>query len=194
MSNYNDIKQHWAAREIPVAPEDAITSIIEQSKTIRKKQVIGQIVLGITSIILIVFFFYVSAYKNQTVFLGLGIMIGSLLLRIGIEFFAMVKKSNLPSNFDMKQFNQELISFYKRRRYIHFIITPALFVSYILGFRMLLPTFEQELSYGFYTYIHISSWFIFAGLAVLIGVQIRKELALLMDLRHGFEDYQVDND
>ena len=59
---------------------------------------------------------------------------------------------------------------------------------------MLLPTFEQELSYGFYTYIHISSWFIFAGLAVLIGVQIRKELALLMDLRHGFEDYQVDND
>lgn len=187
MSNFNEIKQQWAAREIPSASENQFKDIIEKSKRIRKKQQIGQLVLGTTSLVLILFFFYISAYKNATVFLGLGIMIGSLLLRITIEFFAMVKKSHFPADKDMKAFNQELIRFYKRRRFIHFIVTPVLFGSYIVGFIMLLPSFKEALSSGFYTYIFVSSWFVFIGLAVLIGVQIRKELALLGELREGVE-------
>ena len=182
MSNFDDIKQQWAGREIPLAPENQLKSIIEKSKRIRKKQLIGQVVLGITALVLILFFFYISAYKNATVFLGLGIMIGSLLLRIGIEFFAMVKKSHFPADKDMTQFNQDLIRFYKRRRYIHFIVTPVLFGSYIIGFMMLLPSFKEALSSGFYTYIIVSSVFIFLALAILIGVQIRKELGLLREL------------
>lgn len=182
MSDYNDIKKQWAAREIPHMSKRATETIIQKSNSIRRKQRIGQIVLAITSVILILFFFYISAYKNAVVFLGLGIMIGSLLLRIAIEFFAMVKKENFPADRDMKKFNQDLITFYRRRKYIHYIVTPALFISYILGFVMLLPSFKESLSSGFYLYILASSVVIFIALAVLIGVQVRRELRLLSEL------------
>ena len=183
MSNFNDIKQQWAVREIPMPPDHGFNKVIESSNVLRNKQMIGQIVLGITVLILLGFFFYISAYKNNTVFLGLGIMIGSLVLRIGIEFFTVIKKSNLPADKDMKSFTHELIRFYKGRRYLHFLVTPLLFASYIFGFILLLPSFKQALSPGFYTYIFISSWLIFLALAILIGYQIRKELILLKDLK-----------
>lgn len=182
MNNFNELKQQWAAREIPSAPGNQFKDIIEKSKRIHKKQLIGQVVLGASVLVLILFFFYISAYKNSTLFWGLGIMIGSLLLRIGIEFMAMIKKSHLPADKAMKAFNRELAGFYKRRKYIHFIITPLLFGTYIFGFLMLLPLFKEALSSGFYRYIVVSSVFIFLALAILIGVQIRKELGLLREL------------
>lgn len=182
MSNFDNIKQEWAKREIPLASESEFNSILQKTNNIRKKQRTGQIVLSLTVLILIVFFFYISAYKNSQVFLGLSIMIGSLLLRIGIEFFSVIKKTQLPADQDLKTYTQELLRFYKRRKYIHFIITPFLFISYILGFLMLLPGFKQEFSFGFYNYILISSTIIFIALAVLIAYQIRKELKLLKEL------------
>ncbi|HLW31359.1 MAG TPA: hypothetical protein VKX40_03785 [Aequorivita sp.] len=182
MSNFDNLKQQWAQREIPLPNENEFNRIIEKSKSIRKKQRIGQIVLTTTVLVLIAFFFYISAYKNSQVFLGLGIMIGSLVLRIGIEFLAMIKKAQLPPDRDMKSYTHKLIEFYKQRKYIHFIITPVLFLSYIIGFLMLLPSFKQELSAGFYTYIVISSSLIFTALAILISYQIVKELNLLKEL------------
>lgn len=183
MSNFNDIKQQWATRQIPQPPTNQFMEIVEKSNQIRKKQWIGQMVLAVTSILLIAFFFYISAHKNPMVFMGLGVMIGSLLLRIGIEFFAMIKKNYFPADKDMKAFNGALLRFYKRRRFIHFVVTPLLFISYIFGFMMLLPSFKLTFSTGFYTYILISSCFVFIGLAILIGVQIHKELELLRSLR-----------
>ena len=186
MSNFNDIKQEWAARNIPSAPENDYKGIIEKSKRIHTKQLIGQVVLGVTVLILILFFFYISAYKNATVFLGLGMMIGSLVLRIGIEFLSMIKKTHIAADKDMKAFNRELITYYTRRKVIHYLITPLLFGCYVAGFIMLLPSFKESLSAGFYTYIIVSSVFIFIGLAVLIGVQIRKELGVLRELHLDF--------
>ncbi len=182
MNNFENIKQQWSERNIPQYAEKDFSGIIEKSKSIRKKQIIGQWVLGITVIILIAFFFYISAFKNNTVFLGLGIMIGSLLLRIGIEFLAMIKKNHFPAGWDMKSYTNKLILFYNRRKYIHFIITPILFLTYIIGFSMLLPSFKLEFSGGFYTYILISSTTIFIALAILIAYQIWKELKLLQTL------------
>lgn len=185
MSNFDTIKQQWSQREIPTPNENGFKSIIEKSNSIRSKQRTGQFVLGITVLVLMAFFYYISAHKNSQVFLGLGIMIGSLLLRIGIEFTSIIKKTHLPADRDVKSYTKKLIVFYKRRKYIHFIITPFLFLSYILGFLMLLPSFKTEFSTGFYTYILVSSTVVFIALAVLIGYQIRKELRLLKELMEG---------
>src|SRR5699024_1848600 len=101
---------------------------------------------------------------------------------IGIEFFSIVKKTHLSADIDMKSHTKELIQFYSRRKLIHFIVTPGLFLSYILGFILLLPYFKQYFSSGFYTYILTSSGFIFVALGILIYIQIRKELRLLKEL------------
>lgn len=182
MSNFNTIKQQWEQREIPLPQEDAFLRIIEQSKSIRNKQRIGQWVLVITVLVLIGFYYYISAHKNSQLFIGLGIMISSLLLRIGVEFMAMIKKTYLPADRDLKTYTKQLIKFYSKRKYIHFILTPILFISYIIGFLMLLPSFKQEFSVGFYTYILVSASVVFIGLAVLIGYQIKKELRVLEEL------------
>lgn len=182
MSNFKNIQQQWAARQIPTASEKEFNWIIEKSKKIRKKQQIGQWVLGSTAIILFWFFFYISAHKNSQVFIGLGIMIGSLCLRMMIEFLAMIKKDNYHADLDMKSYYGKLIKFYKRRKLIHFLVTPILFLSYIAGFLMLLPGFKQEFSTGFYLYILISSSALFTALAALIIYQIWKELRLLKEI------------
>lgn len=193
MSNFDIIKQEWATRKTPATSEKEWKDILDKSKNIHKKQQIGQVVLGITALVLILFFIYVSAYKFATVFLGLGIMIGSLLLRIGIEFFAMVKKSYLPVDEAMKMYNGKLIKYYRQRKVTHFIVTPILFGSYIVGFILLLPSFKESLSSGFYTYILISSCFIFIALALLIGTQIKKELSLFRELKRGSLEQNSEN-
>lgn len=187
MSNFDNIKHQWTDRQIPSGPEKGYTSILEKSKKIHKKQLIGQWVLGITAAILIWFFFYISAYNNSQVFIGLGIMIGSLCLRIGIEFMSLIKKEHLPSDLALTDFRNAQIKFYKRRRIIHFWVTPILFISYIVGFLMLLPGFEEEFSSGFYRYILISSTIVFIALGFLISNQIIKELRLLRELMQEAE-------
>ena len=83
----------------------------------------------------------------------------------------------------MKTYVSELNRFYEGRKYLHFIVTPVLFVSYIFGFSMLLPLFEKEFSYGFYNYILFSSGIVFLVLAVFIGFHIYKELRGIRELR-----------
>lgn len=182
MNNFDELKKQWEQREIPAPPEGGSDEIIRKSRYLHKKQLIGQAVLGSTVLLLLLFFFYVSAYRNSTAFWGLWLMMGSLLLRMGIEGLSMVKRRKFAVGAAMTDFNRELISYYKARKYIHFLLTPLLFAAYIGGFLMLLPIFEQQLSAGFYTYIFYSSWVIFFALAVLIVVQIRKELEILRSL------------
>lgn len=182
MTDFKDLQKQWTERSIPQPSENDFNNILKKSKSIRKKQWIGQIVLITTALILIGFFFYITAYNNTQVFIGLGIMIGSLLLRIGLESLYIIKKTHLSSDKDMKSYTKELIQFYRRRKLLHFLVTPMLFVSYILGFQLLLPYFKLVFSDGFYIYIVVSSWVIFAALAVLIGSQIWKELKLIKEL------------
>lgn len=182
MDNFKDIKRQWAERQPLFEPETGFKEIIEKSKQLKKKQRISQIVLGVTVVILLLFFFYVSAYKNTQVFWGLGIMMGSLVIRMIIEYFSIQKMEKIPSHENMKHYNQKLISYYKGRKFIHFLVTPLLFGIYIFGFILLLPSFEISLSPGFYTYILVSSVFVFVALAILIMVQVIKELNILRKL------------
>lgn len=183
MNNFDDIKQQWLKREVPSQPAQRFQEIMERTVQLRKKQRVTQIVLGLTAIVLILFFFYISAYKNSQTFWGLGIMIGSLFIRIALEFGSILKKEKLPLDKDMLHYNKKLEAYYNRRKQLHFIITPLLFAGYILGFILLLPSFKENLSSGFYTYILFSSVMVFVGLAALIFVQIRKELHILKTIR-----------
>ncbi|MDT0648264.1 hypothetical protein RM545_16345 [Zunongwangia sp. F260] len=183
MNNFSDIKKQWQRREVSLEPETGVKDIIKKSKYLQKKQRIGQVVLSVTVAILVLFFFYISAYKNSEVFHGLGIMIGSLVIRICLEYFSRTKLKKLPSYRNMNYYNQQLISYYQNRKYLHSLITPLLFAAYVAGFLMLLPSFKEGLSPGFYTYILFSSGFVFLFLAVFIAIQIREELRILKDLK-----------
>ncbi|MFL9836179.1 hypothetical protein ABS768_01635 [Flavobacterium sp. ST-75] len=183
MNSYDEIKNQWDKRNVPPTPEKGVEEIIKKFAVILKKQRISQMVLGCTIVVLIGFFFYISAYSHIQLLLGLSVMIGSLLIRVLLEYGTTIKKAKLPFGSSMAAYNEKLIAYYSARRRIHYYITPILFVSYVLGFVWLLPLFRQNLSSGMYSYILWSSIFIFAVLAVLIGVQIKRELSVLKKLK-----------
>lgn len=193
MNDFENIKTKWTQGQKAFDSETGYKEILKKSKQIRKKQRIGQIVLGATVILLLFFFFYVSAYNNTRAFWGLGMMMGSLTIRIVMEYYSIQKLSKIPPYKKMKDYNQKLITYYTSRKLIHFLVSPLLFGSYVFGFILLLPVFEKKLSQGFYTYILWSSVFIFIGLAILIGVQIRKELLILKQLKKEITTVSIDS-
>ena len=182
MNDFQHIKKQWQNHKTPLPMKNS-DEIIAKSQGINRKQRLTKIILGITVLLLIAFFFYVSAYKNTRAFWGLGLMIGSLCIRIIMEYASGLKKESFPLYQSMLAFNKQLVQYYKSRRKIHYLWTPLLFATYILGFLLLLPIFKQQLSAGFYIYIIISSIIIFIALAVLIGTQIIKELKIIKSLQ-----------
>lgn len=185
MKNFNDIKSAWSEREIPRAPEDGAQNIVRKVRFIKKKQIMGQAVLSTTVMILIWFFFYISAFNDRQVSLGLIIMVGALLLRIVVEFIFRMKLIKFRTESSIVVFQEQIERYFKSRLWIHLLVTPILFVSYLIGFILLLPAFKENLSSGFYTYILISSVVIFIVLAIFIGYHAKKELKLLKSMNPG---------
>jgi len=183
MTAFEDLKSQWKDQSQPKTPNDGVETILNKIKFIGKQQRITNVVLGITSFILIGFFFYVSAYNYPTVTIGLLLMIGSLALRIGLEYFSMraLKTMNVSTN--VETFRQRMIRYYKRRTKVHFIITPLLIALYCVGFIMLLPSFKESLSDGFYNYIIVSSIVVFLVLSLFIAREIKRELGNLKELQ-----------
>ena len=187
MKDYDKLKQQWAGRPVPPRPEQGGQLILKQFKQLRTKHIIMQVVLGVTVLVLLFFFFYISAYQFTRVYLGLGIMMGALVIRILLEQSSMLRKNKLPIQEDMHTYNRKLEAYYHKRKQLHFLMTPLLFGGYIAGFVMLLPSFRASLSPGFYTYIVFSSLVVFVGLAVLIITQIRRELSILKSLQEALK-------
>lgn len=179
MNEFNDIKSKWVQRPLPQMPKEGYKDILKNSLYIKRKQRIGQIILMITIAVLIYFFFYISAFKNSTLTLGISLMVSTLLFRVIVEFFSQTKLKNLAPTLQAKAFNEKLLAYYQSRLYIHYLLTPLLFIGYVIGFIIMLPLFKLHLSPGFYQYIIISACLTFIFLIVLIAFQISKELRLM---------------
>ncbi|MDT0691890.1 hypothetical protein RM549_19015 [Salegentibacter sp. F188] len=136
------------------------------------------IVFGAVILLLGLFFFLISTYISSKTSRGLGIMTGTLVMRICLEF-VLIRKKRFPVNEAPKHYKQKMTIYYENRRYMHFIISPLLLAAYIYGFAMLLSILKQELLEEFYIYLTYALWIVFFGLTVLIGLQLRKELKIL---------------
>ncbi len=183
MINFEDLKTQWAKQPEAKAPENGTKSIVVKINAMRKKQLITNIVLVATLLVLIGFFFYVMAYRDQVVLWGLVTMMGALLLRIVIEIRGVRVLSKLNSGLDVQQFKMRMIRFYQQRKAVHLVLTPLVLLAYCWGFVRLLPAFKANLSAGFYTYILVSSVVLIVFFTFFIGNHVRKELKILKSLK-----------
>ncbi|MGB7394384.1 MAG: hypothetical protein WA913_08330, partial [Pricia sp.] len=181
--SFEDLKSQWKGQSQPETPIDGANQIVRKMDFIKKKQRIMNVVLGITALILIGFFFYVSAYRNQTVFLGLLLMLLALAIRIGIEIFSLRKLNTMDVMKDVGKFRRQMLTYYTNRKKVHFVATPFSVLMYCAGFMMLLPAFKASLSSGFYTYIVVSSIVLLVVLVLFIAFQIKKEMNILQELK-----------
>ena len=183
MTAFEDLKSQWENQSQPEPPKDGTKQILNKVANLKKKQRIANVVLAITGVVLIAFFFYVSAYKVQSVMIGLLMMIGALAARIGLEISSIrtLKKLNVATT--AEKFKDQMIGYYKGRKNVHFILTPLVILIYCVGFIMLLPAFEQNLSAGFYKYIVVSSIVLLFLLGLFIAREIKKEMLILKELK-----------
>lgn len=183
MTAFEDLKSEWENQDQLEIPKDGAKRILEKIEVVQKKQCITNIVLAFTGIVLIAFFFYISAYKFQAVMIGLLLMIGALVIRIGLEFSSIRTLKNLNVSSTVEKFKQQMIGYYKGRTKIHFAATPIIILIYCTGFVMLLPAFKENLSSGFYNYIIISSIVVLLVLCLYIAREAKKELLVLKELK-----------
>jgi len=184
MTEFENLKSHWAKQKQTDTPENGSQTIVRKTTSIKRKQVLTNLILISTLAVLILFFFYVSAYNSSRATLGLGIMISVLAIRIVLEIFSIRQLNRLKFDLETAMFKQKISNYYKRRIRTHYIFTPIIIAAYSFGFILLLPLFKESLSSGFYLYIKISAIFVLIGLVTLIGVQVKKELSALKGIKN----------
>lgn len=184
MTEFKDLKSKWEQQPEVEVPSNGLEDIIKKISFLKYKQRIGNVVLLTTVSILIGFFFYINAYSNGLVTFALSLMIGSLLIRVILEYVSIKKLNQLDVTTNTSTFSAIMTRYYKRRINIHYIFTPIIMLLYITGFVILLPFFKSSLSEGFYTYILVSSICILVIMVFFIGRQIQKELHILKQIKH----------
>lgn len=182
MTNFENLKSQWENQPKLKTPDNGSKIVIEKVAFLKRKQRITNFVLSITAIILLGFFFYITAYNNTKVTMALLLMFGAVLVRIIVEQLSIKKLYRLDVTTNNTTFKQKMVSYYKSRINTHYVITPILIILYITGFMILMPYFKQGLSTGFYTYIQVSGFMTLLVLVFLIGKQIAKEIKILKGL------------
>lgn len=182
MKDFENLKSQWESQPEMEAPNNGVKLIIEKMTRIKNKQRITNVVLSITVLVLIGFFFYISAYSNFIVTSALILMAGSLLIRVFTENLSIRKLKRINVTTDAVTFKNKISEYYKKRIQTHYILTPIIILFYSIGFVILLPYFKEALSSWFYTYIQVSAIVVLIVLGFFIRKQILKELEILKGL------------
>jgi hypothetical protein len=180
---FKNIKSEWENQPLKEAPKRGLEMVKKKVNAIKNKQKITNIVLTITVLVIAGFFMYISAYKEPKVRFSLLLMMGAVVIRIVIEIYSRKKLRKLSVVSNLQRFKKNLTSYYKKRKVVHYIITPLLIFIYSYGFVLLLPFFKASLSSGFYNYIKTSSIVLLVVFCSFIYFQIKKELLALKELQ-----------
>ena len=187
MTDFNDIQQLWDQQDLsaraPLHPQEIIRLAERNTRAVKAKHrwTIG--ILLMTVLFLIVYFVTYTDFTINRFFAGLSLMIIALVVRLAVEWVSYTNFQRIDIRSDLKTYSERVAKFYTGRKKIHFIVTPLMVLTYIIGFILLLPIFRQIFSYGFYLYIVISGTIFFIGFVAFVVKGIKKERALLMALR-----------
>lgn len=127
--------------------------IVRKARKQRNGQIQTIVILFLTFISVVVYGLFYSPPKWSDFSLGLTLMALSLFVRISFEYITLYLKEKKITTLNGTEFQIFIKKYYKKRIFIHYIITPIVFILYIVGFTLLLPFFKQSFSHGFYLYI-----------------------------------------
>ncbi len=190
MTDFNDIQHIWNLQAAPAAPDSAavINQAQKNAAAIRARHrgtiaLLSLTVLGLTAYCTVYFQTMFSPF-----FVGLALMIGSLLLRVLLEYLSYRRFRRIDIHADFSTYTTRITSFYTKRRRINYVLTPLLLLLYMGGFLILLTVFRKVFAHGFYVYIVISGTLFFVFFAWLLTQQVKREMQLLDFLREVKEE------
>ncbi|EDP96999.1 hypothetical protein U8527_01620 [Kordia algicida OT-1] len=181
---FKDIQNIWQQQSGETTLPD-FEPAKQNLRQLRKKQQISKIILAITGIVLIAFFFYISAYKYSGPLLGMSLLIGVVLVRVYIEIKSQQQLKKISVLLSLEDFKAQLINYYQKRKNLAFRTIPILLIIYNIGILIMMYYFYQYLSRGFFYYIVISYLVSFAVLFYFIRKQVLNELSILKNLQES---------
>jgi heme/copper-type cytochrome/quinol oxidase subunit 2 len=186
MTEFNTIQEIWNSQSDTKPKQNAsdlIAKAEEQTKTLKHNHYWTIGIISVTVFILLFYFFWTNSHQFNSLTIGLSIMIVMLIVRIILEINSTAKLKSIKPDLSLTDYSQKVKTFYEGRKKIHLILTPIIYISYFLGFTMLLPTFKVNFSNGFYLYCLVSGYGFFFVFGYFLIRQIRKELKLIEFLK-----------
>lgn len=186
MTEFNNIQEIWNSQSDDKSNTTAsalIAKAKEHTKTLKRNHYWTIGIISVTVFILLFYFFWTNSHQFNSLTIGLIVMIGMLLFRIILEINSSTKLKNIKPDLSLIDYSQQVKTFYEWRKKIHLILTPIIYISYFIGFTMLLPAFKANFSNGFYIYCLISGYGFFFVFGYSLIKQIKKELKLIEFLK-----------
>ena len=190
MSDFKSLQSIWTNQEVEI--QKPSEEVIRESNRLQRKLINGKrwtvAILSTTILICVSFMLYISAYKFTQVFIGIGLMISSLSVRVVIELVSMQRFQKIKEIVSFRECSKDLLKFYQWRKRVSFVFVPIIFALYVIGFIMLLPSFKESLSTGFYNYILFSGIGILLFFVFYIRKQVLSEIQIIKQLTEKFSD------
>lgn len=182
MTEFNEIQDLWNLQnqsKLNLDAAELIAKSEKNNKILRRNHYGTLAIISVTTLILVYYFFWVNAHHMNGLTLGLSIMIVMLISRIVLELNSAQKLKAIHPDLTVLEYTGKVKTFYQWRKKIHFIFTPIIYISYFIGFTLLLPSFKASFSAGFYLYCLISGYGFFFVFGYFLIQQIKKEMQIL---------------
>lgn len=183
----NELKEIWRSAKGNTSHVNiSIDRLIEKAELKRRKTLsahYGNIgILTLVAIMIILCFRFFFPFQEALARTGIGLMIGGLIIRIGIEMFSIMKSKKIRISDTTAQATDDTIAFYQFRKKIHGPVTLIIVVLYIIGFYMLSPEFSKHMPVNALIIMDIGFLVGALLLAWVIRSGIRQELEDLQEL------------
>ncbi len=142
-----ELKQSWK-KEQSDAKESVHTDWSKHATAKRNASLVSQyatiVILSCT--VLLIYLFLVRWYPYSTVAgkTGVGLMIGTLLIRILIEVFSIQKARSIKTWLSAEAYTKATIRYRSFRKFVHGPVTISIVVIYLVGFYLLMPEFSRH--------------------------------------------------
>jgi hypothetical protein len=188
MEKFKELQAIWNQQAI-IQPKLDIEEIKTKSfQKIKAQKVKHFWTIGILStLIFVLILFYKLIYNDEITskIKGLELMIFVIVIRIILEIVSTMLFQKIDFNTSFKDHTDQLVTYFKFRKTLHFIFTPIIYLLYIVGFYLLLPLFKTNLSHGFYLYVIVSGIVFLTLFSLQLFKIIRKDLNDLKFLQNA---------
>lgn len=179
MEKFKELQSVWNQQDVIQPKLDTEEIKTKSFQKIKAQKLKHFWTIGILStLIFVLILFYKLIYNDEITskIKGLELMILVIVIRIILEIVSAIlfQKINFTTSF--KNHTDQLVTYYKFRKTIHFIFTPIIYLLYIVGFYLLLPLFKTNLSHGFYLYVIVSGIVFLTLFSLQLFRIIRKDL------------------
>jgi Ca2+/H+ antiporter len=182
MSNhFSELEDAWnqSKKELQSSPTN-LEGIYEKIRAHKKENFqfyYGTIIiLSLTLIIILCFFYFVAPVEELLSRIGAGFMLGGLIVRILFEIISINKAKKIHVLDNSLEAVDNAINFYQFRKKIHGIVAPVIITLYTIGFYLLTPEFLVYMDTSRVVLFDISYLFIAVFLFFQIRKGVRKEM------------------